>query len=47
MVLAGTVQRIDIGSPDIATERGAKIGMNFEAIEALYPNANEVVSLTM
>jgi len=29
MVLSGTVQRIDIASPNIVTERGAKVGMKF------------------
>ena len=38
MVVSGTIQRIDIGSTKITTERGAKIGMKFEDIEALYPN---------
>ena len=36
MVESGVIQRIDVGSPNIVTERGAKIGMSFMDIEKLY-----------
>lgn len=40
MIHAGIFQRIDvIDSPDIKIMGGAAIGMSFEAIEKLYPNA--------
>ena len=39
MVVSGLVQRVDIDSPTIITEHGARIGMEFEDVEALYPNS--------
>ena len=40
MIHAGIFQRIDvIDSPDIKIMGGAAIGMSFEAVEKLYPNA--------
>ena len=37
MVVNGIVQRVDIDASDISTDLGARIGMNFTQVEALYP----------
>ena len=38
MIYQGTLERIDIWGPDIATDDGAKIGLTATAIETIYPD---------
>lgn len=39
-IYSGTLQRIDVySSLDVVTDKGAAIGMSFEAAEKLYPNS--------
>lgn len=39
MVVSEIIQRIDVDTPQITTEQGARIGLGFEVVEALYPNS--------
>ncbi len=39
MMLDGKVERIDARVPTLSTEAGAKVGMPFAEVEALYPDA--------
>lgn len=39
MVVDGTVERIDVQSPDVATDRGARIGDTEQSVKAMYGGA--------
>lgn len=39
MFVGGRMERIDISAGAVATEAGAKVGMSYPAVEALYPGA--------
>lgn len=42
MVVDGAVERIDVQSPEIATERGARIGDTEESVKAMYGDALQI-----
>ena len=39
MFVGGAFERIDITTPSVATQKGAKVGMKLDLVEKLYPDA--------